>query len=247
MDQGKRSLYYAPMWQFPFLRRFSDGVRPDGLRAFFEPLSDIAFPEEFLFLGSGSTPPRPEWSGIASIRVNDKTLDLFPEHPIFAVVTQILSTPKVMRHPRFRSDDPPWIWQFMNEIKLGTSRKREREREREGEGERGRQLEKFRLIGTKDLRETGLFRRLDSQFTTGSLVILFLLFAPAKRILIAGYDGYKREGKFFRSDGKAWHGRHHGHDLEAEWGLIERASAMARAGGKIVEIAKDRGPLTRSS
>jgi hypothetical protein len=235
------------MWPHSFLRRFPRPVRPDGLEAFFEPLSDIEFPEELLFLGSGSTPPQPEWSGIPSIRVNDKTLDLFPRQPIFGVVTQILSTPKVMRHPLFRSDDPPWIWQFMNEIKLETSRRRERERERDRDGDRGRQAEKYRLIGTKDLKDATLFRRLDSQFTTGSLVILFLLYAPVRRFYIAGYDGYRREGKYFRADGRAWHGRHHGHDLGAEWRLIERAAAMARSAGKTVEIAKLGGELTRSS
>lgn len=209
--------------------------RPVRLADFFEPLSDIEFPREILFLGSGSTPPRPHWSSMPSIRVNDKTLGLFPEHPIFGVLTQILSTPKVMRHPLFRVDDPPWIWQFMNEIRLETSRGRERERE--GERDRGRQAEKYRLIGTKDLRRAAPFRKLDCRFTTGSLVILFLLYAPVRRWCIAGYDGYRREGRYLRADGKAWHGRHHGHDLCAEWRLIERAAATARSAGKIVEIA----------
>jgi hypothetical protein len=214
----------------PFLRR-----KPVRLEAFFEPLADIAFPEELLFLGSGATPPKPEWSGIPSVRVNDKTLELYPEHPVFGVISQILSTPKVLRHPLFRGERTPWLWQFMNEIKLETGRRRERE----GEGERGKPLEKYRLIGTKDLKDTAFYRRLDSQFTTGSLVVLFLLHAPVRRFLIAGYDGYKGQERYLRADGKPWHGRHHGHDLGAEWALIEKAAACAREAGKIVEIAKD--------
>jgi hypothetical protein len=214
----------------PFFKRTSP-----RLEDFFDPLAEIAFPDELLFLGSGSTPPKPEWAGISSVRVNDKTLDLYPEHPVFGVISQILSTPKVLRHPLFRGERTPWLWQFMNEIKLETGRKRERE----GEGERGKPLEKYRLIGTKDLKDTAFYRGLDSQFTTGSLVVLFLLYAPVKHFLIAGYDGYKGRDRYLRADGKPWHGRHHGHDLGAEWALIEKAAARAREAGKTVEIAMD--------
>lgn len=211
--------------------------RAAGLERYFEPLSDIAFPDELVFLGSGATPPDAGWRGKPSIRINDKTLDLYPEYPIFGVITQILSTPKVLRHPLFSSGERPWLWQFMNEIGLESSRRRSR----------GEPPGKYRLIGAKGLKDTPFYRSLRCRYTTGSLVVLFLLYAPVKRVMIAGYDGYKKEGRFMRADGKAWHGRHHGHDLGAEWGLIELAAAMARAGGKDVEIAKEGVGLTVSS
>ncbi len=211
--------------------------KPPRLKDFFTALEDIEFPDSLLFLGSGSTPPKPEWVGIPSVRINDKTLDIYPEYPIFAVISQILSTPKILKHPLFRGADTPWLWQFLNEMKLKTSRV----------ANWGKPVEKYRLIGTKDMRRSGLYRGLRSQFTTGSLVVLFLLFCPAKRILIAGYDGYKGQAKFLRADGSRWHGRHHGHDLGAEWALIEKAAAMARRSGKIVEIAMADTVLTKSS
>jgi hypothetical protein len=199
----------------------------ERLGDYFEPLADIVFPAEILFLGSGATPPEKGWKGVPLVRINEKTLDFHGEHPIFAVISQILSTPKVLKHPLFATGETPWLWQFMNELSLEKSKEI---------GERP--IAKYRLVGTSGLRRAEPYRGLGSRFTTGSLVCLFLLHCPARKILLAGYDGYAGPGPFLRADGKRWHGRHHGHDLAAEWRMIEASAEAARAAGKEVLIAK---------
>lgn len=207
--------------------------RPPRLEEYFAPLSGLELPDPLLFIGSGGTRAPSAWHGIPSVRINARTLDLFPENPVYAVICQILSTPKVLRHPLFSDElgqerpDSPWAWQFLNELSLERSRRPGFKAPRE----------KFIRVGTSRLAKTAEFSTLDTQFTTGSLIVLFLLYARVKRIYVAGYDGYLGEKYPPQANGKPWPGWKHGHDLSLEWSLIERSIETARAGGKEVLLA----------
>lgn len=209
-------------------------MRNNTLEAYFQPLRNVPFPEKMLFLGSGVTRPRYEWLVYPSIRINAKTLDMYTENRIFAVLTQLMSCNTVAKHGIFKGEDPPYIFNFVYEVSLKYSLKNTYRKK----------TDKYILAGISGIMQSEYYRDLPRisggrRFTTGSLIILFLLYADIKEYYIAGYDGYKKTRQFQQADGKQWHGWFNGHDLNGDWILIERAIAEAEKQGKKVFVARD--------
>ena len=232
----------------------------------------VEWPRKLLFIGSGITKTPDEWLAIPSIRVNNRTFGKFPSNRVFGVMTWPSAIdegsggvfPSPLYTARTELGDRPYVFVF----DMHTTRE---------------QIDKFYqpkhhlfCLGVADRFESPAFLpyiQFSKQMgyvprnSTGSYIILWLLYADVNEIYISGFDGYKMlsgsvpgqwdtDKPYYDINGNEWVPRDNReiaargnqsdnpkdfyfHNLYVEWLAIEDAIEKARARGVKVFISKE--------
>jgi len=217
---------------------------------------DIEWPNELLFIGSGTTPTPKEWLTIPSIRTNARTLGHFPSNEVHTIITWPSMTEEglcgVLNALNRYDKGQPNIIVFDNMMD-------------EAVMDQG----KLTLFGTRNRFDSPVFAPYvkhtnDMGYipknSTGFYMILWLLYAPVDTIYISGCDGWMGltgdeygewdvDKVYHDIDGREWCPVDNAivrsgdkefafHNLHTEWLAIEDAIVIAKDRGVNVVVSK---------